>query len=414
MLRALLPILIFSANAASAAPLTWPRAIELLKQNNADLKSAEATFRSTRAQEGVARSGFLPDVSAELDYSRGSKSDAGNDDGTYSATLKGSQNLFSGGLDYAKVKQAKANTSAAGETLRITKAKISYELTQAFEGAVYAREYRKLTEEIIRRRSENLRLVQLRFQSGRENQGSVLLSKAYLEQAKYEDLQAQNSERVAQSQLARSLGLDSSEPQQVDGDVPVQEPAVTPQFKDLVLQTPTYIQATAQQESKEFGVTAARAGFLPTLSLNGTTGDQGGNFYPHEKDQWSVGVNLTLPLFSGGKDYYSTRAASQDAVSATAATVNVRRETAVKLEQAYANYVESVSRLKVDHSFRDATQVRAEIARKKYNNGLMTFDDWDVIENDLISREKAYKQSQRDRVLAEAAWQQALGKGVLE
>ncbi|MGZ3696004.1 MAG: TolC family protein, partial [Bdellovibrionota bacterium] len=68
----------------------------------------------------------------------------------------------------------------------------------------------------------------------------------------------------------------------------------------------------------------------------------------------------------------------------------------------------------VDQGFRDAATVRAEIARTKYNNGLQTFEDWDTIENDLITRQKAYLQSKRARVTAEAAWEQAQGIGVLE
>jgi hypothetical protein len=43
----------------------------------------------------------------------------------------------------------------------------------------------------------------------------------------------------------------------------------------------------------------------------------------------------------------------------------------------------------------------------------MTFEDWDIIENDLIQRLKTFLQSQRDRVIAEASWELAQGKGVI-
>jgi hypothetical protein len=47
-------------------------------------------------------------------------------------------------------------------------------------------------------------------------------------------------------------------------------------------------------------------------------------------------------------------------------------------------FVEAVEKTKVDNSFWEAASTRARIARQKYNNGLLTFEDWDVIENDLI------------------------------
>jgi outer membrane protein len=85
----------------------------------------------------------------------------------------------------------------------------------------------------------------------------------------------------------------------------------------------------------------------------------------------------------------------------------------VNLKQTYASYAESAEKLKVDQAFLDAAFTRAEIARSKYNNGLMSFEDWDRLESDLIQRQKNFLQSQRDRVVAEAAWEQAQGKGVI-
>jgi hypothetical protein len=42
----------------------------------------------------------------------------------------------------------------------------------------------------------------------------------------------------------------------------------------------------------------------------------------------------------------------------------------------------------------------------------MTFEDWDLIETDLINRQKTELQARRDVVLAEAAFEQAQGKSV--
>ena len=59
------------------------------------------------------------------------------------------------------------------------------------------------------------------------------------------------------------------------------------------------------------------------------------------------------------------------------------------------------------------SKVRADISRSKYNNGLTTFDDWDLIENDLINRQKDYNLKIRDRLTSEAFWEQTQGTGVI-
>lgn len=86
----------------------------------------------------------------------------------------------------------------------------------------------------------------------------------------------------------------------------------------------------------------------------------------------------------------------------------------VNLQQGYNSYIEAVAKLQVDTSFREAAQLRADIARSKYNNGLLIFEDWDAIETDLITRQTNYLQSKLNRVTYEAAWEQVQGKGVFE
>ena len=45
----------------------------------------------------------------------------------------------------------------------------------------------------------------------------------------------------------------------------------------------------------------------------------------------------------------------------------------------------------------------------KYNTGLMTFEDWSVIETDLINREQNLLNAQNNAVQAMASWEQAIG-----
>lgn len=401
----------------NARALTWDACIQATVRNNADVAAARMTRNSTLAQEGVASSGYFPQLSGSLGFSKNNtQAVVGGDqkNGVYSASLNASQNLFNGLQDVGKVRQAKANSAAAEATYLTALAKASYDLKSAYEGLVYANNSVKLTTEIIKRRQENLRLVQLRFESGRENQGSVLLSQAYLKQAKYDDLQARNAQRTARAQLARALGLDRYDDLEIEGEIPVHQPlAARPDLAALATTTPDYVQARAQADAAGAGVTVARAAYFPTLSLTGALGEQGGNFVPHERDTWSLGLNLNVPIFSGGKDSANVRVASESAGSAEENRIATARSALAKLEAAWSSYGEGVEKLAVDESFRDAAAARAEIARKKYNNGLQTFDDWDLIENDLITRQKAALQSKRDRVLAEAAWEQAQGKGVL-
>jgi outer membrane protein TolC len=290
---------------------------------------------------------------------------------------------------------------------------VSYALKSAYESLLYSQDLRKLTQDIIRRREQNLKLVQLHYESGTENKGSVLLYKAYLAQAKYEDLQAQNAQKVAQAQLLQVLGIQQPEEIVIKDQIPVQEPNAEPDFMEMALKIPTHEQAVAQEQAAHAGVAVNRSTFFPTLSLTGSTGKLGEHYFPDEQNRWSVGASLTFPLFSGGKDYGNYESALYNYYSSSHNRAFVDQGLYSSLRQSYNTYAEAAQKLKVDESFQNAAVVRADIARGQYNNGLLNFQDWDNIETDLINRQKNYLTSKQNRVLTEAAWEQARGEGVI-
>lgn len=418
-----LSLMSFPALAETPKALTWEQAVELATRNNPELQAARADLEAAEAQTKASASGFFPQISGSLSASRGGTSgSAGPDlpvtdttaDLSYNAGLTATQNLFSGFLDAAKVAQAKANERAARAKYDAARARISADLKNAFQSLLYAQEADDLSAKILKRRSDNDRLVSLRFESGRENKGSVLLSAAYLEQARTDELQARNALRTARAQLGKSVGLDEPGDLEARGSLPLESfKGRDPDFRALALTTPDYRQAEASEDAAQAALDQARSGFYPTLALTGSTSRIGDAFFPEDRSRWSVALTLSIPLFSGGRDFYGSRSAAASFLSAQKSKENSRRLVAAQLEGKYASAVEAVARLKVDESFRTAAEMRAEIARTKYNNGLITFDDWDIIENDLINRQKAALQSAVTRVTTETAWFQALGQGAL-
>lgn len=403
-------VLTLSVWAGPSTVLSWEACVQEAAAGNPELRAARASLEAAGHTAEGAYSGYLPQLSAGAGYTDTSGSTASTT--TYSTSVSLSQNLFAGFQDRAKVAQGAANREVAAAGLAAAKAKLSQDLKSAFVGLRYAQDNVILTENIAHRREENLRLVELRFESGNENKGSYLLTKASLAQARYDSLQAQQDLVSAQAQLDRVLGRGETGGLEVRGDIPLSEPGKAPDFLDLAREVPDYQQAAAQQKSAAAGVTLARSGLYPSLNLSGSVGRTGDNWYPDGTHR-SVGLNLNVPLYSGGRDYYATKSAVSSLEAAASNTDSAEHQLVVRLKQTYAGYVESVEKLKVDRAFLDASVTRADIARTKYNNGLMTFENWDIIENDLIQRQKSFLQSQRDRVVAEAAWEQAQGKGVI-
>ncbi len=241
-----------------------------------------------------------------------------------------------------------------------------------------------------------------------------MLSQAYLQPAQYELNQAKNSIEISKLSLSQILGLPTTQDLQISEAVPTVDHPETPQFEKLANETWEHQQILATIDANMAGIGVAKSAFFPSLNLTGSTGVEGPRFFPNQTDRWSIAATLSIPLFNGGKDISSLKSATDSRNSSMARQIQVDQDSLSNLKQTFHKYLEAIEKLKVDESFEKAAVVRSEVARGQYSNGLISFTDWDQVENDLILRQKNYIQSKKDRVLSEAAWNQAQGQGVLK
>jgi outer membrane protein len=416
-LLALAALLLACPQLSASETLTWQDCVRLVSQQNPDVRASQETLSSSEAQANAAYSGFMPQVSANASFNRGTSASfsgttpsGSSTSDKYDASIDMSQNVFAGFADVGRVKQGKANRDVSKAALDVTKVQVSFDLKGAFATILYAQDYEALAQRIIKRREENALMVGLRFDAGIENKGSLLLAKSFLSQAKFDKTVAHHDFEVSRERLARVLGIDDSKDIRIAGKVPIEEPGKEPDFKAVVATLPAHQQAVAQERSSKAGVTVARSQFFPSVDIVGAVGRQGDTFFPDE-DRNFVGVNFGVPIFNGAANYFNYRSASATSKASEAQRESVDRQALPNLRQAYRLFVEAVAKLKVDREFAEAAEVRAEISRAKYQNGLQSFEDWDIIESDLITKQKTVLQSERDVILAEAAWQQAQGRG---
>lgn len=414
--------LTFFATAAHAQEaLTWKQVVEMSAMNNSALRSAIAAERATYYTSNAALSTFLPQAVATLSSNRGTAGNAANAANTtvqsnitqaYNGTITVTQNVFNGFGDLGRFDQAKANNMVSKANIMIVKAQVGYDLKFAYGNFSYAKETVKLLDAIIKRREDNLRIIELRYKGGMENKGSLMLAQAYLEQAKYDRMQGENLISMARAQLCKAIGLTKcDENYDISGSIPVSDKLDRRDLTSVVAETPQHIQALAQEKAAKAGITISQSSFLPTLNLVATDGRRGPNYFP-QNDYWSFSANLSFAFFSGGRDYYSTRSAYSNLDAAKESRELIDQQMLVTLKQTRNAYSESIAKLKIDHDFKEVAKLRAEIGRGKYNNGLLTFEDWDIIETDFINRQKNYLQSKFNRISYEAAWEQAQGKSI--
>ncbi len=404
----------FAAPPAQPA-LTWNDCVNELIAANPDLQAAYENFKKAQTDVMASYGHFLPKIQANASASKSdTQLDAGYQSATaYRANLSADQNLFNGFQDQATLRQSQALLSVAEIKLKQTKATLSSGLTQAFIQTLYAQDFLKLVELIAERRKLNLDMIELRFDAGRENKGSFLRIKAYHRQALFEISQAARGIKVAQQQLAAIMGRLDSANISVAGHWEIDKVPAPPDFISLAKTTPVYQIAAAQARAANEKVRIAASDFYPTWSLSGMIGRQDDESIIPNRNQWSIGTTISYPLFTGGQSYYALRGAQALRRAAQATLADTGNSMAATLEAKYTDWQNATEQTEVQAAFLQAAEMRAEIARGQYQNGLLSFQDWDTIENDLIDRQKAVLVSQRDAGMLRAAWEQTVGIGAI-
>ncbi len=399
-----------SARAQTNGYLDWVQCLAQAGASNPDLVSARSAVRELEYGVASASSGFLP----QLDASAGATKSGSENDGNWtendrtSADLSLSQDLFTGGGNLARRRRAQAQLAIGNEQYRQTLSDVELRVRLAYVDLLYAQDLVDLTRKIATRRADNVRLIQLRFDGGRENAGSLARSKAQYSEAQYEVREAERGLVYARRNLAAAMGL-MEPPAGAQGDLRAAEPEPVDALRKLMQQTPDYTIALTQIEAAKQGMLVTRSARFPSLRFSASAGLGNSDHGPYDGN-WSMGLRASMPLFTGNQLKNDVAAAKERIVQTEMDLVDTGNTLMATLQQRWNTYADAVENERVQKELLDAELLRADISGAKYKQGLLTYEDWDIIESNLINLGKTYLQRRRLSEQEQARWRNALGR----
>ena len=396
--------------------LTWQDCVREAQKNHPDLISAQENIKQFNAAKSITTSGILPQISSSVGMSRAGTTTTTSGKTTkktansYSYGVSGSQLLFDGFKTRDKVMAASENIKAAGHGYKFTSSEVRLRLRTAFVNLLKFQELLNITREIYDIRKSNLDLITLRYQSGIEHKGALLTAQANLAQSEFESAQAKRSLEVSQRELVKEIGRTKFAPLQIEGRFKVTDAALDkPDFEAIAEKNPSVEKLIAQTKAAFFSLKAVRADFFPEISAQAGASKSEAN-WPPENNQWNAGLTLTFPIFEGGLRMAQVSQAEAVYRQAQEDERSARDGVIVALQQAWASLQDAAENVDVRKKFLDAAEERANIAESQYSLGLLQFDNWTIIEDDLVSAKKSFLNTQANALLAEANWIQAKGE----
>lgn len=393
----------------SAQTLTWEECVQKAQKNNPDLISAGEKLKQAKSAKTITQSNLFPQISGSANGQK-SKVENFNSQSSYSYGLNGRQLLFDGAKTVWNTAVANENIKNAQYNYAVTSSNVKLRLRLAFVNLLKAQELINITEDIAVRRQQNLDLITLRYQAGREHKGSLMTAQAGLAQAEFEVFQAKRNLQLAQRQLVKAIGLPAYAPILVSGTFGITGVVeAEPNFENLAATNPLLQSLIVQREAARYGLSSAQSDYLPQVFAAGSV-NRSADTWPPDQKQWSLGLNLSLPIFSGGSQVAGVARARSAYDQSKADERSGRDGVILTLVQTWTDFRDAEEQVAVQEKFLAAAQERSKIAESQYSIGLITFDNWIIIEDDLINTKKKYLNTQANALTAEANWRQAKGE----
>ena len=182
----------------------------------------------------------------------------------------------------------------------------------------------------------------------------------------------------------------------------------------LLLRRPDILQAEQNLVAANANIGAAQALYYPTISLTGALGSAStafGNFLTGPASLWALGAGLTGPIFTAGGiegQVRSAKAQEQAALNFYQQTIlNAFRETNNALVGSQNKLAESTLQADRVVSLRES----ARLSRLRFDNGLASYVEVLVADNELFAAELASVSTVADRYIQLVNVYQAMGGG---
>lgn len=401
---------------ADVKSLTWEECVRTAEMNNPDIVSAREGILQVAAAKNIVRADLLPQISASASgarsYSETSIS-GGETSNSFYYGLSAKQLIFDGFKSVYELKSAGAELESAKLNYMVKSAEVRYNLRKAYIDYIKAKEMLKIAGEIQTRRKHIYDLVRLRYNAGKEHVGSLHSTEADLLESKADLAAAERGLSLANTTLCHLLGYDASAELNISGDLELSPGnQAEPDFGLIASNTPAVLKAASAKDSAYYSMKASELDYSPKLYGNASIGRRGETM-SDMSDQWSLGFEVTAPLFEGGRTYYSVSKAESAHRQAKADEKSIKNSAVSSLRESWNSLKNSSDTVEVQKLSLKAATERSGIGEMQYSIGTLSFDNWTIIENNLAAARKSYINAFASAMTAEAAWIQSKG-GTLE
>jgi outer membrane protein len=390
--------------------LNLQQVVNLALCNNPQTRVAWANSLVQAAQVGVSKAAYLPSVSLDAAANRTSGTAPGVDQRSVGVTF--SYLLYDFGSRSANLENSRQLLAAVNATQDSTVQSVFLAAVQDYYQVQATSAALDSALESERAARESFDAAEARYNAGSATPADKLQAQTAYSQATLNRISADGNLKNAQGTLANMIGLDANRgvPLAAASTVAIPENFerdISALIEQARQHRPDLQAAEAQVKAAQASADAARAAGRPTISLSASSNQY--NYSGINSHGSMVGINLSVPLFSGFSTTYRVRSAEAQVEARNAQLEQVHLQVALDVWTAYQNLTTATQSLRTTAVLLDSAQQSAKVALGRYKAGVGSILDVLNAQSALAGARQQRIQSTFNWNISRATLAQAMG-----
>lgn len=360
-----------AAPEASSLDINLKDAVTTAIQNNRDITIAELQRREAEADVSAAAAKKNPSLSYSWQGNQVKANPVGNR--SYSQSLSVSWPVWTFGKLEGAIDAARYQKNIADLSVYQTEADTKLAAVQAYYQYLESIKLAEVQEQSVNDYANHLNNVQQQFDAGIVAKLDVLTSNVSLANAKQQSIAANNTRDVAEANLNNIMRVPmNTKINALDKDFPEPEFDITMDQALLMAQKYRWelVKADYGVKAAQAGLKAAKAGYLPTVSVGGGYGWNEAAVSKLDKDDWRLQGGLSWSLWDGGATQASIKKADAAVKEAQETLLQAREKIELEVRQDYLNVLSYKAQIRAAEASVAQAEEAYKIATVRYSSGV--------------------------------------------
>lgn len=401
--------------------LTLSYCIRIALERNPRTRMAWQNVQSAAARVGEERAAYLPlarlTLGAVREHSDPLFSSWYRENILYNIRFRASYLLFDGGARSARVTGIKAELLSTNFQHNAILQEVALAVEETYYELLAAKWAMNVAQETVKQTQYHVDLARARHESGLVARSDVLKAETEKADADLVLVKARSAVEIEHGRLASIMGLKVSQPFEVAENLEVDRKQELGNIEKLLDEAgevrPELQSALAQIEIEGTNVKAAQSQYWPNINMNIGYGWR--NYaLEWDQDEWSVGIGIDLPLFTGLDRAYQIQRAKSDLARANAEYENLLRDVELEVWVAYSRVTEADQTIQAAEKLVSSAEENNRVAEGEYKNGIGSIIELIDAQTSLTTARNHLVQSRLAWYIAKARLERALGQTLEE